>query len=164
VSLNGFTRSAPAGEVDLVARQEPLPSERRVGDLAYRAETIVEAAPGRHLRTRITVTNHGTRAVESPMARNLVCPVQVSGFRDPAARENAYRWGSPDWMVPGCPLVIPRTNLSPGESRVFEGRYEVPERVSAAGSGPLHMLALLWVEGVAGGRVFLAAGEASLPR
>jgi hypothetical protein len=164
VSLNGFTRSAPAGEVDLVARQEPLPSERWVGDLAFRAETIVESGPGRHLRTRITVTNHGTRAVEIPMARNVVCPIQLSGFRNFAARENAYRWGSPDWVVPGCPLVIPRASLAPGESRVFEGRYEVPERVAAAGSGSLYMLALLWMEGIGGGRVFLAAGEALLPR
>jgi hypothetical protein len=122
---------------------------------------MVEWNSDRHLRSRITVTNHGNRSVEIPMARNMVCPVQISGFRDPAARENAYRWGSPEWVVPGCPLVIPRASLAPGESRAFEGSYAVPARVKAAGSGPLYMLALLWVEESGGGRVFLAAGEAA---
>jgi hypothetical protein len=159
VGLNGFTRSAAAGDVVLVARQAPLPAERRVGDLSFRAETMAEGGSDRHLRSRITVTNHGNRSVEIPMARNIVCPVQISGFRDAAARENSYRWGSPEWVVPGCPLVIPRANLAPGESRAFEGSYTVPDRVSAAGPGPLYMLALLWVEESGGGRVFLAAGE-----
>jgi hypothetical protein len=171
VQVNGVTSDVPAGQATLIARQDPLPSERTVGAFRYRAETRVEAGSPLTLRSAVTVTNVGDRPAVVPVARSVRCAVQLTAYRDAAAREDAYRGATPAWITQGCPVRVERVTLAAGESRTLEGSHPLPAIFGAPGGsvpeGRYYFLTLLWVE-QAGSRelerVFLAAGEEDLRR
>ncbi len=133
VELNGRTHAVAAGEVELTRRQAPLPAERTVGSLRWRARTRLVDRPERAVEAEVTVTNTGGAPAEARVARD--CPIALFGYRDRARRDAALGSGEPEWADRAvCRLEPDAFRLAPGETRRFVRRHPTPP-IALRGAG-----------------------------
>ncbi|HEU4642964.1 MAG TPA: hypothetical protein VFS44_10965, partial [Gemmatimonadaceae bacterium] len=160
-----WTPELSAGDVYLDPAVDPLPDEREIDSVVYRAAVLVGDGP-RTLRLRITATNRGSAPATIGGSPAVSCPVLLYAV---ASRERRDRWYVPGhaeaWDARGCPLEIPRVTIAPGETRTFEGV------VGTAGGAPdstavgrLYFIAGLWLANASGKvrHAVLSAGDADV--
>lgn len=152
-----------AGSAELSSRVEPLPQERDVDGIRYRAEVGTDAQGKSHLT--LSLTNLRAERTLLLGSRSTTCSSQLLGYRSSDRRDRWYLENSADWVHIGCLLRIPPTWLAPGETQSFTASLHL---AGAEDASDLHHLVLhLWLdrepEGEAG-RLTLSAGEVALPR
>ncbi|MET0396798.1 MAG: hypothetical protein ABW277_08255 [Longimicrobiaceae bacterium] len=142
------TGELDAGEVVVRRETDPMPQERTVAGVAFRAEVVRLPRAPQELRFVLTVSNRRAEPVVLSPAP-VPCNVTLEAYRSAEARDAWYLPGStPDWRAPRCVLRLHEERVGPGESRMFEAR--VPLASSPAGSAlrpPLHFAAFLALSG-----------------
>lgn len=151
-----------AGYADLASANDPLPQERRVGEVRYRADSEQDASAPTKMQLTLSATNVGTERVFVSGSSGITCPTQLLGYRSAEHRDRWYLEQSADWTAVGCPLRVPPTWLAPGESRTFSA--EVPAWVGDAGTGRYYFALVLSVAQEPDGahHFVLSAGDAML--
>jgi hypothetical protein len=112
-----------AGSADLDATIEPMPSEREIGGVRYRAETATETDGA--LRVTLSATNVTSDPTMVRSAFNP-CDGQIFGYDTAERRDRWHMMRRPDWVARGCVLTIPTTRIAPGRTHVFVGVIPPP--------------------------------------
>lgn len=148
-----FLNDSTTGELDagdVVVRREPdpMPQERTVAGVSFRAEVMRLPRAPQELRFVLTVSNRRAEPVVLSPAP-VPCNVTLEAYRSTEGRDAWYLPGStPDWRAPRCVLRLREERIGPGESRMFEAR--VPLSSSPTGPAlqpPLHFAAFLALSG-----------------
>jgi hypothetical protein len=144
-----------AGEAELASRIDPLPAERTVAGVRWRAATTrVPGEPGK-LRLTVTATNTGAAPATIGASPSVAdCAMQLNGYRTAAMRDAWYLYRNSDWTARECPVRIPQARLASGETRAFAGVFTAPAERR-------HLSLALWTAApeMRTERIMLSAGE-----
>jgi hypothetical protein len=144
-----------AGEAELTSRVDPLPAERTVRGVRWRAATTrIPGDPGK-LRLTVTATNTGAApALVGASPSVAECAMQLNGYRTAGRRDAWYLYRNSDWTTPECPVRIVQARLAPGETRAFAGVFAAPAERR-------HLSLALWTAapGMGTERIMLSAGD-----
>ena len=148
------------GGVFLDLDEVPLPRERVVDGIRYRADSELDAGTPGMVRVTVIATNTGAERALLVEAGNP-CSLGLSAYATSADRDRWYERGAA-WTAPACPLRIAPTWLAAGESRAFS--FLVPLDAGPFGGGlrpaPFALVDVRWGRAFgAGGRIVLSAGE-----
>jgi hypothetical protein len=137
------TLQVPAGEAWLTAAPDPIPGERTVDGIRYRARIERSATSPTRLRLTLTITNPGSE--RRPIASSTRdCPISLSAYRSRKLRDTYYLQHRKEWLARECPVTIPAFTLEPGASRTFEAEIDAPK--IARQYKTYAFLAFLWME------------------